>query len=258
MSTPFMNLDLPVVSTTVGPTWASELNTALESVDSHDHSSGNGRQVTPSGLNINSDLNFNDNAAICVGSLCMTLLSAVISDQGCLYMVNGDLFFNDTSNNTIQITNAGAVNTTGSGGIGGDYGTGASLIDYSAITNKYTFTDQNGDLAGIIAGCLDTNSRHFYNQTGIAVNTTVTNTDDLYVILVDSDADPTITVSLPLASLGERHLFIKDVGGSTSVVITIDPTGSDTIEGFPDSLTIEVPYGAVHIVSDGSAAWWVL
>jgi hypothetical protein len=45
MATANMNLSLPTVSVTIGPTWATQLNTALETVDVHDHTSGKGVQV---------------------------------------------------------------------------------------------------------------------------------------------------------------------------------------------------------------------
>ena len=46
MATTYMNLTLPTVGTTVGPTWASLLNTAITSIDSHDHSSGKGATIS--------------------------------------------------------------------------------------------------------------------------------------------------------------------------------------------------------------------
>ena len=52
-TTPNMTLDLPVVSTTPGPTWATAVNEAFDTVDTHDHSTGNGVKITPTGLNIN-------------------------------------------------------------------------------------------------------------------------------------------------------------------------------------------------------------
>ena len=61
-STTFMNLSLPTVSVTLGPTWATQVNTAFETIDSHDHSSGKGTKVPSAGLNINANVDFNENA----------------------------------------------------------------------------------------------------------------------------------------------------------------------------------------------------
>ena len=40
-----MGLVLPTPGERLGPTWATDLNTALTLVDSHDHSSGKGIQI---------------------------------------------------------------------------------------------------------------------------------------------------------------------------------------------------------------------
>lgn len=43
--TPHMGLTKPDVSTTVGPLWAQEINEDLDTLDSHDHSSGKGAAI---------------------------------------------------------------------------------------------------------------------------------------------------------------------------------------------------------------------
>ena len=63
MATSFLNLTLPTVTVTLGPTWATQINAAFEVIDEHDHTSGKGVQIPTAGLNINDDLDFNDNAA---------------------------------------------------------------------------------------------------------------------------------------------------------------------------------------------------
>lgn len=45
-TTPNMNLVLPDVSATLGPAWATALNTLLALVDLHDHTTGNGVALT--------------------------------------------------------------------------------------------------------------------------------------------------------------------------------------------------------------------
>jgi hypothetical protein len=66
-TTPNMNLDLPTVSTTLGPAWATQLNEAIgvdgTGIDAHDHTSGKGVRIPPAGLDISGDLTFGDNAA---------------------------------------------------------------------------------------------------------------------------------------------------------------------------------------------------
>jgi len=64
MATTFMNLSLPTVSVTLGPEWANEINQAFEVVDAHDHSSGNGTKIKPTGIDINAQVDFQDNRII--------------------------------------------------------------------------------------------------------------------------------------------------------------------------------------------------
>lgn len=125
-----MNLNLPTVSTTLGPEWASLLIAALNLIDSHDHSTDHGTKVTPSGMNINADLAFANFQA-------SGLKTAKFSDQlaalassfvGCVYLVGGDLYFNNGSGMAVQLTSGGSVNAPGSG----------ILTTSATVTGNYT------------------------------------------------------------------------------------------------------------------------
>src|ERR1700676_1980538 len=63
--TPNMSLIVPTVGANgdPGPDYANNQNQDLSILDSHNHSPGSGVQVTPQGLNINSNLPFNNNSA---------------------------------------------------------------------------------------------------------------------------------------------------------------------------------------------------
>lgn len=105
-----MALDLPIVSTTIGPTWATMLNTAISAIDSHDHTSGKGTLVPTSGLNINASLEFNSNSAVELtfvglesqGSVPGTNLSVYVDGSNDLYYVNG-------SGTPIQLTDGSGL-----------------------------------------------------------------------------------------------------------------------------------------------------
>lgn len=114
VTTPNMGLVQPAVGNTPSPTWAGDLNSDLNKIDSHDHSFGSGVQVTPSGLNINTDLPFGSNSAIQLKSTRYAQQDAVLSsgaDIMCAYAVGaaGDLYWNDNNGNKIQITASGGV-----------------------------------------------------------------------------------------------------------------------------------------------------
>lgn len=141
-TTPFMSLLLPTVSVTLGPTYATENNTAFTTIDSHDHTSGQGVAVPTAGLNINADLAFNGfNSTLLRSSRYSAQGSplALVTDKGCLYVAGVDLYYNDGNGNQIQLTAGGALNAASIGGIGGDYTTSTASVFYTSATKTFTF-----------------------------------------------------------------------------------------------------------------------
>lgn len=116
---PNMGLTIPTVSQTPGPEWASNINSSLSLVDSHDHSSGRGVPVTPAGMSISSALTFQGNAATDVSRLGLSQLGATlgVTTLRSVYSVgsSGDLYYNNGTGTPVQITNgaslAGAAGT---------------------------------------------------------------------------------------------------------------------------------------------------
>ncbi len=114
-TTAYMLLVLPDVSVTIGPEWASLLNSALQRVDLHDHSDDLGVKVTPAGLNINDDLDFGDNEQTSVGAIGLTALAVGLSTAGRIYRVGDNLFYNNASGVAVQITSGTQLAVPGSG-----------------------------------------------------------------------------------------------------------------------------------------------
>lgn len=110
--TPFMNLDLPTVSVTLGPAWATQLNTAMGVLDEHDHSPGKGKQIVAASLNINDDLSLNEFSLQDVFSLDVIDQDDVLSGPLRIYAKDGDFWFNNSSGVPVQITSGGSVITT--------------------------------------------------------------------------------------------------------------------------------------------------
>lgn len=124
-----MNLPIPVVGVDPGPDFANNINAALTLVDSHNHSTGQGVQINPSGLNINADLPFNGNNLITARSTRFTPQISTLSgaaDLGCLYETGVDLYFNDGNGNQVRITQ--------SGGVAGSPGSIANLASPASAT----------------------------------------------------------------------------------------------------------------------------
>lgn len=115
-----MGLTAPGVGTEIGPNWAQEINGDLSILDSHNHSSGQGVQISPPGMNINTDLPFNSNNATLLRTIRFisqaSIITPAVPDIGCVYVVGDNLWYNSyTSGNHVQITNGSSVNATSSG-----------------------------------------------------------------------------------------------------------------------------------------------
>lgn len=107
-----MGLTVPDVSVTTGPQWAQQINSDLSIIDSHNHAPGSGVQIPTAGININDDLSFNQSwSALDVKSVGFTSQASAISTAliNRLYVVNGNLYYNDNAGNQIPITVSGGV-----------------------------------------------------------------------------------------------------------------------------------------------------
>lgn len=113
-----MLLPVPVVGVAPGPAYATDVNSCLTIIDGHDHTPGFGVQITPSGLNISSDLTMAQNNLTNIRSLRLYPQNAPlagVSDLGCIYESGVDLYYNDGNGNQVRITQSGGVaGTTGS------------------------------------------------------------------------------------------------------------------------------------------------
>lgn len=114
---PNMSLPVPVPGVDPGPDWANNLDSSLNIIDGHTHAPGSGVQVTPQGLNINSDLSIQNHNLTSVEGV---QFSAPASSSLLTYLYTNaqsgggvtDLFYNDGAGNVIPLTKAGVVNAT--------------------------------------------------------------------------------------------------------------------------------------------------
>ena len=107
-TTPNMNLTLPTVSQTPGPSWANQINSNLTVIDSHNHLPGNGASIPSAALNINADVGFGTYSAVGLGST--QYVNQLAPTAACaVYAFGGELYYNDSSAVPIQITSNGAV-----------------------------------------------------------------------------------------------------------------------------------------------------
>ncbi|MFN6271043.1 MAG: hypothetical protein ACK40T_11685 [Akkermansiaceae bacterium] len=174
-TTPNMGLVKPDVLSTPAPTWASLLNSVFDAIDSHDHSSGEGVKITPSGMNISSDLSIGSNNLTSIRTTRFNNLSSwspTASDLACFYVLNNEIYFRDGVGNNVKITNNGSLNISISSLIVTDLNlviqnasdnTKQFLFSAAAIstgtTRTYTMPNANVTLVG------DTNSQGVSNKT---------------------------------------------------------------------------------------------
>lgn len=251
-----MGLILPDVSVTIGPTYATNNNTAFTTVDSHDHTAGKGVLIPTGGLNINADLDFNSNSAIGLQKVMLDNQVSLLTGNNFFQVQGGEAYFNDGSGNQVQITNAGSLDITSSGGIGGDYtSAGASLI-YTDATRTYTFRDGVPTNCLIQAEGIFNEGKYEWNTAAPAGNLTIIDTDQNFIILVDTSAARTIT--LPDPTLGKRVVKIKDKDGTADdFPITVAPNGAENIDTVAASIVINTPFGCLTLVSD-LTNWFII
>ena len=92
----------------------------------------------------------------------------------------------------------------------------------------------------------------------VATNYTILAADAYTFFRVDTTAARAITLPAASAVTAGRLYLVQDVtGGAASFNVTINRAGSDTIEG-GTSHVINVAYGWVVLVSDGTSAWSTL
>ncbi len=115
---PVMNMPVPVPGTDPGPQYAFDLNSCLSILDQHDHTPGLGNPITPSAMDINTDLTFAENNAVNLRTVRFRPQLSPLTlgaDVGCAYVAGVDLWYNDVNGNQIQMTsNGGVAGTPGS------------------------------------------------------------------------------------------------------------------------------------------------
>lgn len=119
-TTPNMLLPAPIPGVTPGPEWAQDVYTSLFQIDSHNHSTGQGVQIQPNGLNISSDLTMLGNNLTTTKSIIFSPQASPLANSapytGAIYVSGNDLYYNDVSGgHQVKLTSNGTVNATSSG-----------------------------------------------------------------------------------------------------------------------------------------------
>jgi microcystin-dependent protein len=183
-TTPYNNLTLPDPSVTPGIEWATELNAAITTIDAHDHSPGKGVLVPTTGLNINADLSINSNAVTDVKNAAFTSQAASLptSIVSSVYVINGDLWYNNSAGVAVQLTAGSSITSASSplvpSGVVWEYAgisapTGFLLCDGSAVsrTTYASLFAAIGTNFGVGDGATTFNLPDHKGRTGVGAGT---------------------------------------------------------------------------------------
>lgn len=217
-----MVLPIPVVGVDPGPDYATDVNNCLTIIDGHNHSAGYGVQITPDGLDINSDLPINVNNLTLVRTVRFSAQSAVLvapTDIGCLYEVGVDLYYNDGAGNNVRITQ--------SGGVAGSPGSIANLTSpasASYVSANQTFvwqsaanTPANLDAASVIFRNLTANSK------GLTLN--------------------------PPAAMGSDYALTLPSLPASQKFMTLDASGNISAPWSVDNSTIQITSNLLNVIT---------
>lgn len=248
MSTPYMNLNLPTPSTTLGPTWASMLNTALSAVDSHDHTNGKGLPVTPAGMLINAALDFAGYAASDVGSVQLSTLANYLLTPSNIHSVNGDLVWTNSSGVAVPITSGSAV--VGAPGNIQNLGPPAGAA-YDALTSTFQWFSGSGVMAGLDAGSLIL--RESNNALGNAVQIQAPPTPTTWTLTLPNSPGGPPGGILAILPTGVSQYWYPDSGGTLEESGTVIRVKIGGIKGELTPPLVGTPVGQIALQTIGTA-----
>ena len=253
MSTLLMGLNTSTPGVTSGLGAATNIESNWPTIDSHNHSGGQGALVISAGININADLPFSGNRA-------STLLSTQYNSQGAVltgiandrsvYVVGSELYFRDGSGNNVQITSAGFVSNSS-----GVFTFNRALVSNGAgaiITSAATATEV-GFLAGLTSaaqGQISARELTAKNVQNVAsADFTAVSTTQAYFFTTGA-ANRNLNLPAAAASTGIRF-FCQKVDTGVGFVY-VDPSGAELINGF-SRVALHLANEGITFISDGSA-----
>lgn len=244
----------PDVGQTTGPTWATYLNDSLDAIDDHDHSTGQGSQITPAGLNINADLEVNGNNVTEVRTLALqSTTDTTTADTRAIYSgSDGELYYRDGSSTPVKLTQLGSP-AGGGGGSGisglGDSGSAAAFVD---ANDTFVWTHDGSNYAKNVTSDLilykfnDTTNNATLKYTGSSV-ITLTLPDTASSTLLSNNVS--LASNIQLTTTGANDLTLtsgQDVDLVSARDITLTTSGTGDVD-------ITVPTGRNVTLTIGTA-----
>jgi microcystin-dependent protein len=219
---PSMNLPVPIAGVESGPQYALDIADCMSLIDTHDHSTGNGVPITPAGLNLSSDVTFNNHNIVDARSVRMDDQGAVFTapaDILATYVVGDDLYFSDGVGRQVRITQSGSVAGT-PGSIGGLVSPASAF--YDVTTTKFRWQS-------------DTNKAALMDCASVIIRKTTISSAGL-------------TLSRPTAG-GDYELTLPIKPPSLNSFVALDPAGVFTA-AVPLAAGIDLSMLAAEVVNN--------
>jgi hypothetical protein len=225
-----MNLSLPTPTVTLGPTYAAQNNSAFTAIDSHSHIPGQGVPIPSNGISINGDLPFNGFNASLLRSTRFGSQSAALAlpgDVSSLYVVGGNLYYNNSVGQAIQLTSGSALNAASIGAIGGDYATSTASEFYTSAAKTFTFWSSTNFSALLDSSAITIRPLNVASAAGVTLT-----------------APPTLSASygltFPLALPASTKIATVDSSGNVGVSYDVDNSTLQVVSNL-----LQVPTGGI-------------
>jgi len=273
-----MSLNEPSVGQTSGPDWATETNANWETLDAHDHTSGKGVQLTPSALNINADVEFNQNSATELKNMIFDSSVTPATTSYSVYQSGGDLYWRNGSGTAVQITSGSNVRTTGGSidGMSGNdseaaYGSGIFTWQYDstktpfagakfshADINLYKYDGSSGSNAYVIlkytGSSAGSNNLTFPDETGTILSTATSFAGAINIDATGGSGSITLDAATSVSIEADTTITLDAEGDinldSNSGVLTFKDNGTaiGKISNSSSDLVIECEVDAKDII----------
>ena len=231
VTSPNMNIVVPIPGLEVSPAWANELYTALvATIDSHDHTPGHGVPVTPQGMSITSPLAFLEQPAQRLGAAYFTPVAA---QPAAGPTTNGLYVYTDPVSHVANLwynSATGPVQITVGGSVAGSQGSITGLaapayVQYSTGTYSF-YTTASNYLGNLNVGSVSIGPTGITNPPAVTLAATPTGSG--YTLTFPA-AVPAGTYPVSMSNTGQlsTNQYLPIAQGGTAVgSVTSAPTAS--------------------------------
>lgn len=223
-----LGVTLPEVGVTVGPTWATQLNEAVQAlIDSVEDGVS-----SAIGLAITGDVAMGGYGLTTLDSVTWENKAGAFATASALYQRANNLWYNDGLGNQIQLTSGGALNAASVGGIVGDYGgSNPAKVTYVDASSTFAFTQDPTVPASVDVGTIK------LRRTGETAPNAIT-------IQSPAALASAYDITLPTAVPVSTSLLTLSSSGVMATTTTPTTTAADIFHG---TRTRMIPYSAAMV-----------